>query len=107
MHALAYVSDLADGGIHRIGDRRQFVPYRRLCAETTFGHFVRVVVLMFAGPSEMFECAIAARISGQWTALGFWLSIAGVCYWSLILGLVVIHGAKDLWRRSRASRLDR
>jgi VIT1/CCC1 family predicted Fe2+/Mn2+ transporter len=64
--------------------------------ETTSGHFVRVVVLMFAGPSEIFEHAIDARINQRWSALGFWLAIAAVCYWSLILGVVVLHGAKDL-----------
>ena len=64
--------------------------------ETTSGHFFRVVVLMFAGPSEIFESAITARIGGQWNALGFWLAIAGVCYWSLLLGTIVVHGAKDL-----------
>ena len=64
--------------------------------ETTSGHFVRVVVLMFAGPSEIFESAVTARIKREWSLTGFWLSIVGVCYWSLILGLVVIHGAKDL-----------
>jgi hypothetical protein len=64
--------------------------------ETTSGHFFRVVVLTFAGPSEMFESAIEARISGRWGAMGFWLVIAGVCYWSLILGLAVLHGAKAL-----------
>src|SRR5689334_12877896 len=31
--------------------------------ETTYGQFVRVCVLMFAGPSEMFESAITARMS--------------------------------------------
>jgi hypothetical protein len=65
--------------------------------ETTFGHFIRVVVLMFAGPSEMFESAIDARISGRWSAIGFWLAIAGICHWSLVLGLAVLHGAKDIF----------
>jgi len=65
--------------------------------ETTFGHFVRIVVLMFAGPSEIFETAVDARINGQWSALGFWLAISGICYWSLVLGLAVMHGASDLF----------
>jgi hypothetical protein len=65
-------------------------------AETTPGHFLRVVVLMFAGPSEIFEWAIRGRINREWSALGFWLTIAGVSYWSLLLGFVVIHGARDL-----------
>jgi hypothetical protein len=65
--------------------------------ETTFGHFIRVVVLMFAGPSEIFENAIDARISGRWSAIGFWLAIAGICHWSLVLGLAVLHGANDIF----------
>jgi len=65
--------------------------------ETTYGHFLRIVVLMFAGPSEIFETAIDARINRQWSAPWFWLAIAGVCYWSLILGLAVLHGANDLF----------
>jgi hypothetical protein len=64
--------------------------------ETTVGHFLRVVVLMFAGPSEIFETAITARISREWSAIGFGIAIAGVCHWSLILGVVVLHGAKGL-----------
>jgi hypothetical protein len=72
--------------LYRIGG---FVP------ETTSGHLFRVVVLMFSGPSEIFETAIAARISGEWTALGFWLSISAVSYWSMLLGIIVIHGARN------------
>ena len=65
--------------------------------ETSFGHFIRVAVLMITGPSEMFESAIDARINGRWSAAGFWLAIAGICHWSLILGLAVVHGAKDIF----------
>ena len=65
--------------------------------ETTVGHFLRVVVLMFSGPSEMFESAIDARVSGRWSAMGFWLAIAGICHWSLVLGLTVTHGASSIF----------
>ena len=97
MHSLVWVLIVLTAGftasaivanVYRIVD---FTP------ETNFGHFVRVVVLMFTGPSEIFETAIDARISGRWTALGFWLAITGICYWSLVLGLAVIHGANDLF----------
>jgi hypothetical protein len=64
--------------------------------ETTSGHFVRVLVLMLAGPSEIFETAVAARIAREGTAFGFWLAITGVCYWSLLLGLILINGAQNL-----------
>jgi hypothetical protein len=64
--------------------------------ETTYGHFVRVCVLMFAGPSEMFETAISARISRQSSPVWFWLTISAVCYWSSILGVVVYVTVKKL-----------
>ena len=64
--------------------------------ETTSGHFVRVCVLMFAGPSEMFETAVTARISQEWSALWFWLTISVVCYWSSVLGMVVYFSVKNL-----------
>ena len=63
--------------------------------ETTSGHFVRVCVLMFAGPSEMFESAVTARISRDSSAILFWLTISAACYWSLILGVVVFSGFKN------------
>ena len=62
--------------------------------ETTYGHFVRVCVLMFAGPSEMFESAITARMSKDTSVVLFWLTISAVCYWSSILGLVVYLAVK-------------
>ena len=64
--------------------------------ETTSGDFVRVLVLLFAGPSEIFEIAIDARLNGQWSATWFWLTISMVCYWSLVLGMIVLQGAKAL-----------
>jgi hypothetical protein len=64
--------------------------------ERTDGQFVRVLVLMFAGPSELFEMAVEGRVSKKWSTGGFWLSISAVCYWSLILGSIVLHGAKAL-----------
>jgi hypothetical protein len=64
-------------------------------AETTPGQFVRVCVLMFAGPSEMFETAITARISREWSAMWFWLTISAVCYWSSIIGMMVYLGVKS------------
>jgi hypothetical protein len=98
MQSLAFVLIVLTSGftasaiaanLYRIG-AGGFVP------ETTLGHFLRVVVLMFAGPSEIFESAVQARINREWSALGFWLTIAGVSYWSLLLGFIVIHGARDL-----------
>ena len=64
--------------------------------ETTSGDFVRGPVLLFAGPSELFESAIDARLKGEWSAIGFWLTISMVCYWSLVLGILVLQVAKVL-----------
>jgi hypothetical protein len=64
--------------------------------ETTYGHFVRVCVLMFAGPSEMFESAVTARMSRDTSAVLFWLTISAVCYWSSVLGMVVYLAVKRL-----------
>ena len=64
--------------------------------ETTYGHFVRVCVLMFAGPSEMFETAVTARISRESSPVWFWLTISAVCYWSSILGLAVYFTFRNL-----------
>jgi hypothetical protein len=64
--------------------------------ETTSGHVFRLMVLTIAGPSEIFETAVDARINGQWSALGFWLVIAAVCYWSLILGIIAVNAMMRL-----------
>jgi hypothetical protein len=65
-------------------------------SETTSGHVLRLAVLMIAGPSEIFESAIEARINGQWSALGFWLVITAVGYWSLIIGDIVVSALMRL-----------
>ncbi len=96
MHSLAYFLIVLTAGFTASGIAANLYRMGGFEPETTLGHFFRVVVLMFAGPSEIFESAIVARIGREGTAIGFWLSIAGVCYWSLLLGLVVIHGAKGL-----------
>jgi len=96
MHGLASFLIVLTAGFTASGIAANLYRLGGFEPETTLGHFFRVVVLMFAGPSEIFESAVTARMSREGTAVGFWLSIAGVCYWSLLLGLVVLHGAKDL-----------
>lgn len=97
MNALASVLILLAAGFTASAIAANLYRIADFSSETTFGHFVRVVALMFTGPSEIFESAIDARMSGRWGAIGFWLAISGVCYWSLILGLAVIHGANELF----------
>jgi VIT1/CCC1 family predicted Fe2+/Mn2+ transporter len=97
MHALANFLILLTAGFTASGIAANLYRISGFEPETTLGHFLRVVVLMFAGPSEMFESAIDARISGRWSAMGFWLAIAGICHWSLIVGLAVTHGASSIF----------
>ncbi len=96
MQALTYFLIVLTAGFTASGIAANLYRMGGFEPETTLGHFFRVVVLMFAGPSEIFESAIAARIGREGSAVGFWLAIAGACYWSMLLGLVVIHGAKGL-----------
>jgi hypothetical protein len=97
MNALASVLILLAAGFTASAIAANLYRIADFAAETTFGHFIRVVALMFTGPSEIFEAAVDARMSGQWSALAFWLAISGVCYWSLILGLAVFHGANEFF----------
>jgi hypothetical protein len=67
-----------------------------LVPETTYGHIIRVCVLTLAGPSEMFETAITARINRESSPMWFWLMVSATCYWSCILGLAVTLAVKRL-----------
>ena len=96
MHLLATVLTIITVGFTAsaiVANLYRMMPFT---AETTSGHFVRVVILMFTGPSEIFEAAMAGRVRGEWSALAFWLAISGVCYWSLTLGFFVLQSAKSL-----------
>lgn len=97
MDTLASVLTLLAAGFTASAIAANLYRIAEFAAETTFGHFVRVIVLMFSGPSEIFESAVEARMNGRWSAVGFWLAISGVCYWSLILGLAVFHGANEIF----------
>jgi hypothetical protein len=96
MQSLTYFLILLTAGFTASGIAANLYRIGGFEPETTLGHFFRVVVLMFAGPSELFESAVAARIGREGTAVGFCLAIAGACYWSVLLGLIVVHGAKGL-----------
>ena len=60
------------------------------------GNIFRAVVLVFAGPNVIFETAVQARLNKTWSPLVFGLVTAAVCYWSLALGLFVLHVASAL-----------
>ena len=84
---LGFTASAIAANLYRISG---FVP------ETTSGHFIRVCVLMFAGPSEMFESAMTSRVSRDSSAIWFWLMMSAICYWSSVLGLVVFYSVKNL-----------
>jgi hypothetical protein len=62
-------------------------------AETPRGELVRLAVLVIAGPSVLLESALRGFNAKDWRAASFWLVTAGVLYWSLALGLLVIDVA--------------
>lgn len=96
MHSLAWVVLVLTSGFTVSAIVANLYRISGFAPASISGHFVRVVILMFAGPSEIFESAITARMKREGTAFGFWLTIIGICYWSLVLGLAVVHGAEDL-----------
>jgi len=61
--------------------------------QTPRGELVRLTVLVVAGPSVIFESALRAFNAKDRNAASFWLVTAGVLYWSLAIGLLVIDVA--------------
>ena len=60
------------------------------------GEILRAAVLIVAGPSVLFESAMKGFSSKDWRPVSFWLVTAGVAYWSLALGLLVIDVATHI-----------
>ena len=69
-------------------------------ADTDVGHTIRLIVMAIAGPSVIFEAAMEGYLSKKWSATSFGLATAGVCYWSLVLGLLIIEIAISLFMQS-------
>ena len=68
----------------------------RVCgfkAESTAGRVVQAAVLVVAGPNVLFEKAMRGLRQKEWKPITFWLVSAGVFYWSLALGLLVLEVA--------------
>jgi hypothetical protein len=57
---------------------------------------LRSAVLVFAGPSMLFDNAMRGFLGKTWHPVSFWLTAAAVLYWSLALGLLVITVAMQL-----------
>jgi hypothetical protein len=70
----------------------------RVCglnAETRNGQIARGLILIVAGPNLVFEAAMRGLKQKAWTPSFFWLVTAGLAYWSLALGLLIIDVARS------------
>lgn len=63
---------------------------------TTPGKVVRLAIMVIAGPAILFENAMKGLIDRRWPPVFFWLAAAGIAYWSLALGLLVIQLATSI-----------
>ena len=52
--------------------------------------WLRPVLLVFAGPNLILDAAVKGFAAKTWAPLLFWCAIAGLAYWSMALGLLVI-----------------
>ena len=71
----------------------------RVCgfkAESATGRVIQAVVLVVAGPNVLFEKAMRGFLLKEWKPITFWLVTAGVLYWSMALGLIVLEVASRL-----------
>lgn len=57
------------------------------------GWLWRTAVMIFAGPNLCFDAAMKRRAAKTWSPPLFWCALAGVAYWSMALGLLVIDVA--------------
>jgi len=60
-------------------------------AQDSSGRTIRLVVMVVAGPSVIFENAMRGLIARQWPITAFLLVAMGVAYWSLVLGLIALN----------------
>ena len=54
------------------------------------GKVVATVILVLAGPSVIFRMAMSGLRNKEWKPLVGWLVVAGLTYWSLAIGLLVL-----------------
>ena len=54
---------------------------------------IRSAVMIFAGPSMLFDNAVRGFVAKKWHPISFWLVTGAVLYWSLALGLLVTEVA--------------
>ena len=65
---------------------RLFVPKPQGSSDYT----VRMVVMIVAGPSVLFEAAMRGLLTKQWGIIGFTLAASAVVYWSLVIGILML-----------------
>jgi hypothetical protein len=65
-------------------------------AKDSPGRTIRLMVMVVAGPSVIFENAMRGLLAKQWPLTAFLLTALGVAYWSLVIGLVVVSIALAL-----------
>jgi hypothetical protein len=67
--------------------------YRLLAKDTgsSLGRTIYVAVMIFAGPTVLFENAARAWREKSCSGVAFWLAAALSGYWSMALGLLVIQ----------------
>ena len=67
--------------------------YRMSGAEskTSRGQFFRLAIMALAGPSTIFESVTKRFLRKEWSAGAYWLTVAGISYWSLAIGLLTLN----------------
>jgi hypothetical protein len=102
---IPYVGDYQEAGVHDVlvalfamaaGFTASGITsslYRLIAkdAVSSFGRAIYVAVMIFAGPTVLFENAASAWRKKACSGVAFWLAAALSGYWSLALGLLVIQ----------------
>jgi hypothetical protein len=71
----------------------------RLCGitgDTANKRTLRMIVMVIAGPSVVFEYAVKGLKAKEWSATIFWLVTGATLYWSLAIGLFVLDVATHI-----------
>jgi len=91
MHSLAQFLIVITAGFTASGIVSNLYRIGGFTTNKLSGSIFHAVVLVFAGPNVIFETAVHARMTKTWSPLAFWLVAAAICYWSMALGLFVLH----------------
>jgi heme/copper-type cytochrome/quinol oxidase subunit 3 len=59
-------------------------------SKTQSGKIVGTAVLVLAGPSVIFQMAMNGLRKKEWKPLTCWIVVAGLTYWSLAIGLLIL-----------------